>query len=124
MNNGTKNGSRSKGSNESNVPYTKQSSIEKMLWGLHKELCVYFVGLLNNKEDPPKSGTLDIVRQFLRDNKISIEHSNRVSGGGLAPIVCDLESWANSLDPEEILERREERKDDEEDSIPEIKIFQ
>ncbi len=111
MNNGTKQG---------------KGSIEKMLWGLHKELCVYFVGLLNDKENPPKSGTLDIVRQFLRDNKISIEHSNRVSGGsaGLSSIVNDLESWASSLDPEEILERREERKKDDDDSIPEIKIFQ
>ena len=131
MNNGTKKGSRSKGNESSNIPVSKQSSIEKMLWSLHRELCVYFVGLLNDKENPPKSTTLDIVRQFLRDNKISIEHSNRVSGGGaggLGGIVDDLESWANSMDPEDVLEQREEKKkngmDNDEDITPEIKIFQ
>ena len=136
MNNGTKKGSRSKGNESSNIPVSKQSSIEKMLWSLHRELCVYFVSLLNDKENPPKSTTLDIVRQFLRDNKISIEHSNRVSGAGLGGIVNDLESWASSLDPEDVLEQRDEKKKgreggegprscgDDEDIIPEIKIFQ
>jgi hypothetical protein len=101
-----------------------RKEIKEKLWELHKALVEFFIEQLKDPDVEVKGTTLDVMRSFLRDNKITLPDSDMVQGDNKDwdKMMSDLENLGNLEDPEHIREQVKEEQED--DRKPRLKIFQ
>ena len=100
----------------------------KRLWELHKGLAEHFLDQLQN---PPEGGikgsTLDTMRQFLKDNLVSLKHSQLVKGDapGMSNEEYNLRDLVNLEDPQqaELEKSVEEHAEEKKKKPPEFRIL-
>lgn len=97
---------------------------KEKLWELHSQLTQFFIEQLKNPEGQLKGTTLDTMRAFLRDNKITLPDSDMVQGSGASvdEVVSSLEGLGNLEDPEDV--REQAKKEQEDDRKPKLSILQ